>query len=268
MAQPATSSGFFHSLFTPLPPQVISAECSKDLFDHVAEYTDTTVGAWDLFRVGDHLFAAIEASSPSFPTAGKVKEVFNTAGIGLSIPRLFFDVNSVRHSARAVCAVRNLPLSDPLRSAKIAQAAKKNFLDATALTNTVSQAALFCENAKIVAWGAANLRLLGGVFNGTDAVCDAVELVGERCKIAHYNWLEVQSHDPAVVVATKLAEKRTLSWIIIAKNVASIALATFSILFIVSGIALVSSVAMLALSACWLTMKLTAHFYNKIIIEV
>ncbi|MBS0603757.1 MAG: hypothetical protein JSS60_01830 [Verrucomicrobia bacterium] len=271
MAQPTTSPGIFHNLFAPLPPSRV--ERQKDALDHVADYADSSAGAWDLFRVGNHIFSAVEMYlSPSHhlgDVVGRVKEVFNTAGIGLSIPQVFSDVNSLRRSIGNLLTVQDLPYSDPLRSSKIAQAAKKSFLDTVGLTNTAAQIALFVDNAKIFAFDSLHLRVIDGVYNVTSAIWDGAELIGEYFKLQHYHSPEAQPRNAAE--AAKLEEKKTLSWITIAKDVASVALAAISIGAIVFGIATSSmavvSVALLGLSAFWLTMKLTGYFYNKVIVE-
>src|SRR5580700_8780247 len=121
MTQSIASSGFLNDLFVPLPAS--REERPKDTFDHISDYADTSSGAWDIFRVGNHVFSVIEMylpkTHPFSGTAGKVKEVFNTAGIGLSIPQLLSDLNTLRRSIASLFTVQDLPYSDPLRGAKI-----------------------------------------------------------------------------------------------------------------------------------------------------
>lgn len=271
MVQPTTAPGVFHDFFAPLPET--RAEQTKDSLDHIADYTDKSSGAWDVFRIGNHLFSAIELYlTPSHKfgdVVGRVKEVFNTAGIGLSIPQLFSDFNSLRRSVVNLLTVQDLPYSDPLRGRKIAQATKKSFLDTMNLTNTVAQIALFVDNAKIVVFEATQLRFIDGLYNITSAITDGVELVGEYFKLKQYHAPEAQPRNPAE--AAKLEEKKTLAWITIAKDVASIALAAIALGTIVLGVAIgnaaIVSTAILGISTFWLTMKLAGYFYDKIIVE-
>ncbi len=271
MAQPTTSSGIFHDLFAPLPET--RAEQRKDALDHVADYTQSSSGAWDVFRVGNHLFSAVELYlTPSHrfgDLVGRVKEVFNTAGIGLSIPQIFSDLNSLRRSITNLFTVQDLPYSDPLRTRKIAQAAKTSFVDSMNLTNTAAQIALFVDNAKIYVFEAAQLRVIDGVYNVTSAISDGAELIGEYFKLKQYHSPESQPRNQAE--AAKLQEKKTLAWLTIAKDVASIALAAIAIAVIAFGVAtssvVIVSTAVLGISAFWLTMRLTAYFYNKVIVE-
>lgn len=271
VTSPMNTSGILHNLFAPLPDTRV--EQRKDVFDHVANYADTANGAWDVFRIGNHIFAALEMClSPAHHlngAVGKVKEVFNTAGIGLSIPQLFTDVNNLRRSVKNLFVVPDLPFSDPLRSAKVAQAAKKSFLDSLTLTNTLAQIILFIDNAKIYALKAAHLAAVDGVYNLTSGITDSAEGIGEYFKLKQYHSPESQPRN--ALEAAKLKEKKTLAWITIAKDVASVALAAIALGTLYFGVA-ASSVALisfttLTLSAFWLGTKLTAYFYNKIVVE-
>lgn len=271
MTQPATSNSLFYDLFTPIPQT--AAERKKDHFDHIAEYAESSSGAWDLFRIGNHIFTAVELYlDPSHhlsELAGKVKEVFNSAGIGLSIPQIFSDLNSLRRSIISLWTVQDLPYSDPLRARKIAQAAKKGFMDSITLTNTAAQIALFLEGAKVLTVKAAHLTLVDGIYNTTGAIGDADELLGEYYKLKQYHLPGSQPRNQAE--AAKLEEKKALAWINIAKDVASLAIAAITagvaLYWLATGIVITFPVAILAISAIWLTMKVTSYFYNKVIVE-
>lgn len=274
MIHSTSSNHFFTDLFTPISPESTEEKKEKkDVLDRVAEYTDTASGARDVFRIGNYIFSVIELTlSPlnKFAgTVGKIKEVFNAAGIGLSMPQIFSDINSLRGSISDFFRMQNLPYNDSLRERKVAQAAKKSFLDTMNLTGTVTQIILFADNAKIFIFEAVHLRIVDGIFNITGAIVDGAELVGECFKLKQYHSLDV--HTQREGEATKLQEKKTLSWLLIAKNVASVALAAISLGVIVSGVAagnvLAFPVVVLGLSGFWLTMKLATYFYNKVIVE-
>jgi hypothetical protein len=271
MVQPTSSTGFFSALFTPLPESYDGGR--KDFFDHVGDYAGTSEGSWDLFRIGNHIFTVIEMYlTPAHRLGeliGKVKEVFNTVGIALGIPKCFSSLNALRHSITNLFTVQDLPYSDPLRTSRIAQAAKKSFLDSIILTNAVSQTALFLENVKIFIFDAAHLRIIGGINNVTSAIEDGMELIGEYFKLKTYHSAEAQPRTASE--AAKLEQKKTLSWITIAKDVSSVALAAIAVGVLASG-TIAQGVAaipatILSLSAFWLTMKLIACFYQRAVVD-
>lgn len=275
MAQPTTSAGFFCDLFSPLPEA--REERRKDPLSHLADYTETTDGAWDVFRVGNHIFSILEVCvSPShrfFNLFGKIKGVFDSAGVALSIPQLISNVNTLRRSITQFLTSQDLPYSDALRTRKIAQAAKTSFVDSINLTNTVAQIALFLDSAKVFVFETVYLKVVDGVYNVTGAISDGVELVGEYFKLKQYQSPEAQPRNQAE--AAKLEEKKTLAWITIAKDVASlflgiitfapVAAAFFGVPFVAT--AYITSTAIVAVSTFWLTMKITGHFYNKVIVD-
>jgi hypothetical protein len=260
-------------LFTPLPESQAATTREKDRLDHIADYADSAPGAWDIFRVVDHMCSYLKMlpslSSGGLEVVGKVKNVVSTVGIGLSVPQIITNCNTLRRSVGHLLSVKDLPYSDPLRTRKITQAAKKSFLDTIDLTFTFSQAALFIDGAKIFIFEAKNLRIIDGIGNVTSTISDSAELVTEYFKLKHYHSSEAQSHNPAE--SAKLEERKRLSWMIIAKDIASIGGAAIALVGIVFGIAIQAtasiSVAVLVLSTVWLTMKLATYFYNKIVIE-
>lgn len=270
----STSSvqGIFRELFTPLPEPQPSAPPYKDHADHVAHYANTTEGAWDLFRFIDCTLSWFKML-PSIParlldTITKVDNVANAAGIGLSIPKILVDGNTLRNSFTQLLGVQDLPYSDPLRDRKIAQAAKKSFLDAINFTFTLSQATLFLDNARIWVLDAAKSTVVNTVFNATSIISDGADLITECFNLERYQSSEAQPRSAAE--SAKLEEKKWLSWMNVIKDVASVAGAALALVGIVFGIATASVpiiIAGLALNTVWLTMKLASYFYNKIVVE-
>jgi hypothetical protein len=258
-------------LFVPLPGTSVSQE--KDPLDHIADHVSSSTGAWDIFRVGEHALQALQLYLPSShqfaDLTGRMVEVFSAAGAGLSIPQLFADMNALRRSAIQLFTVQDLPYSDPLRGKKITQAAKTSFLDSMNLTNTVAQIALFIDGAKIFLIDKIPLQMINGVYNITSFITDGAEFVGECFKLEQY-------HSPAAAPrnaseAAKLEQKKTLSWMTIAKSIASVALAVIALGALALGVAVSSipyaAVAVFGISAFWLAMKLTSYFYDKIVVE-
>jgi hypothetical protein len=258
-------------LFVPLPDTGASEE--KDPLDHLADFASSSTGAWDIFRVGEHLFKVVQLNlSPTHGFANvaeRVVTLFNTAGIGLSIPQFFADVNALRHSALQFFAVQNLPYNDPLRGRKIAQAAKLGFLDSMNLTNTVAQIALFLDAAKVFLIDTVPLQITDGVYNLTSFITDGAELVGECFKLENYHSPAGAPRTPSE--AAKLEQKKILSFITIAKDVASIALAVIALGSLALGVTVAgipnATAIIFGTSAFWLTMKLAGYFYDKIVVE-
>ncbi|GEM_PF-3948572 len=275
MPQPTSSASFWNDLFSPLP--ATREEKPRDALSHVAKYVETTDGAWDVFRVGNHIFSILEscvsASHPYADLFGRVKGVFDSAGAALSFPQLLSNINALRRSITQLFLSQDLPYSDALRTKKIAQAAKTSFVDSVNLTNTVAQMALFLESTRIFIFEAVHLRLIDGIYNITGGVGDAVELIGEYFKLKHYGSPEAQPRNQSE--AAKLEEKKTLAWITVAKGVTSIVLAAIALAPLAAsafGISLavsayISSTAIVAMSTFWLTMKIAGHFYNKVIVN-
>ncbi len=266
-----SSPRIFHDLFTPLPDAQTAPQ--KDYLDHVADYADSSSGAWDVFRFIENGLAYVKFL-PTLPenyleALKKVKDVASAAGMGLCIPKIISDCNNLRRSFSNLLATQDLPYSDPLRTRIIAHAVKKTFTDSVDLTNDVSLAALFIDNAKVFIFEASHLRIFDGVYNLTSVISDGVELITECFKLNNYQSPEMHPRNQAE--ATKLSERKTLSWMVIAKDVSSIAGSVIALVGIVFGIATQSlaivSIAALVLGTVWLTTKLAAYFYNKIIVE-
>jgi hypothetical protein len=270
MTQAVSSAGFFHDLFAPLPEQ---ERRPKDLVDHAADYAETSEGAWDFFRCGYHTLAAIEstfAAPPAF--IAKVKGVFDSAGVAISIPRALSNINSLKNSMAQLLAAQNLPYTDSLRDRKIVQAGKAGIVDSLALTNTLAQIGLFLQNATILFFDAFQLSVVDGIYNVTGGVLDGIELIGEGFKLQQYQAPEAQPRNQKE--ATKLEEKKNLAWMIIIKDIASIAMAVIALSPVSQALGLtfivfpaVAPAALLAISAFWLAMKITSYFYSKLVVD-
>lgn len=271
MAALTNSSSLFQDLFgvSPQPHAVVE----KDHFDHVSAYIETTQGAWDVFRSFENAIVWAQ-KLPSLSKAGsellgRVSEVVSTAGIGLSIPAILSDCNNLRHSLSRLISFQASVYDDPSRTRNIRQAAHKSFLDLLGLMNDSSQAIIFLDRVKIIILEARHLRIVDGVYNSTSVICDGAELVGECFKLNHYNSQAAQGCSTAE--ANKLAEKKMLAMLIIAKDIVSLASGAIALIGIVFGIATqdiaLVAAAGLVLSTAWLTLKITSYFYNKIVVE-
>lgn len=265
------TSGLLYDLFGAFPQPNVDVE--QDPLDHLSAYIDSAQGTWDLFRFFENTFVWAQKlpslSEKGSALLGRVSEVVNTAGIGLSIPAIIADCNNLRHSISNLISLQGLPYSDPLRTRKITQAAQKSFLDLMGLVNNSSQAIIFIDRVKIIIFEASHLRVIDGVYNATSVISDGAELAGECFKLKYYNSPAAQGRSTGE--ANKLEERKMLSWLIIAKDVASIASGAIALVAIVFGIAAHSvtmvATAGLVLSTVWFTLKITSYFYNKIVVE-
>jgi len=265
----AVSFESFRDLFTPLPE--VPAPREKSALDHVVDYVDTTEGTWDFFRIVSQISETIElyASKAFAQTAAKVKEVAGLAGLGLSVPRAFSEINNARRHVADWISAYNLPENDPFKGRRIAQAAKNSITDLFSSAFTGSQIALFADGAKLVSLDAITRQVTEGINNIAGGILDGVDLIGECFKLHRYGSPEMSPRTPAET--TKLQEKKTLAWINIAKNVASIAggiIAMTALVFgvVTSSVPIVATV-LLITGSVWLTLKLTSYFYNKIVVE-
>lgn len=264
------STGFFSNLFAPLPEERASSPTRRDGFDHVATYLDSTTGAWDLFRVIDHALEYVKnipsLSDSARNLTSKVSGAISLSGISLSIPAIFTEANSFRKKIYQFAVSQDLPYSDGLRHQKIVQAGKGAVLSGMSLANTVSQASLFLDQVKIVDLGEF-LPTVDFIYQGTSLVTDGAELIEEAYKLNLY-----QSERPRSPRETaELEEKTWLSWMVVVKDVASVALAGIALVGIVFGIAAssmaVAAPAVLVLTSVWLSMKIASYFYKQILEE-
>jgi hypothetical protein len=271
------TSNFFSDLFGPLgeATPTSSSPSSKDGFDRVAGYFDSTAGAWDLFRVVDQALEYVR-KLPSLSNAAseftsKVSGAATLSGISLSIPAIFSDINTLRKRVSSFVCSYDLPYSDGLRHQKILQAGKGAFLSGMYLTNSTSQAILFLDQAKIINL-AQHLPVVDLIYQGSSLVSDSFELVEEAYKLNSYQHAIPHNQ----LESAQLEEEKWLSWMVVIKDVASIALAIISIVGISLAIttasigittawmAIVAPLG-LALSTVWLAMKISSYFYKQVI---
>lgn len=270
MASGVQSQSLLHDLFAPLPEEPSSAPPPKDGLDRVAQYMESTSGAWDLFRIFDHAVQYLQ-NLPSLSEGFKdlssgISKVVSLSGVSLSLPTLFSDVNTLRRKTGAFVSALELPHSDPLRRQKVLQSGKDAFVSSMWLTNTAAQATLFFNEAKLVKLGE-YLPVVDGVYQGSALVSDGIEMVEQAYNLHSYQ--KVQPRDDQE--AAELGEKKWLAWMVVLKDVASVALSIISLVGIALGIAIFSlpvmAVVALGLSTTWLTMKISSYFYKEIIKE-
>lgn len=137
--------------------------------------------------------------------------------------------------------------------------------------NDTSQATLFLEKVKLLPIEARQLKVVDGIFNATSGIIDGIEAIGEYFKLKFYHSAESQPRTDGEKI--KLNQKKNLSWIVIAKDVASVAgaaLALTAIIFAASftaaNMALIATGGLVC-SSIWLGMKLTSIFYAKMVVD-
>lgn len=272
MTNAVTRSNFLDNLFAPIPGNHPPVQRGKDYIDHIADYSDTSSGAWDFFRIVSQIFSYVKLmpslSHGGRDLIGRVNNVIDTAGVGLSLPQLVSDANTLRHSFSQFISARQLPVEDPWRDRKVAQAAKKSFLDSMNLTNTFTQAAMFIDQVNIFKFNNLHLNLLNGIYNITSIISDGAEGIGEAFKLNHYFSPLAEPRNETE--RAHLDEKKCLSWMTIAKDVASVAGSSLAMVALVFGLATEGitfiALGILVTGTVWLTMKLVCYFYDKIVI--
>lgn len=266
-----TTATTFSSFFSPISQEVHDAlprtSQPKTLSDHIGSHFFTLNGAWDAARIIEYL-ASIGKCIP-MPAERKeffdrVSSLMSKCGNFLSIPRIVADVHFLKNSARHIKQVNNLPADQPERH-NIAAHAKMNVVVSTMnLVNDASQAVIFLNDTSIIKLGK-GLPVAEGVYNVSSIVNDTIELLRESYKVHDYNSTPAANEEQRV----SLNEKRTLSWLNIAKAVPSIVGSVLAIaaIFFAALQAPVFAVISLGLSVAWLTMKLVSTFYEKIITD-
>lgn len=251
----------------------VSPTPQKDAYDHVVDYTDSTAGAWDLFYVIDHALCYARMlpslSSEQNRLIGRVSEVISTIGLALSMPQLISDCNKMRNSFVSLCEAQNAPSADPMRQRKVVLTFKDAFLNALTLANTLTYIPSFLDHLRVRLFDPAHLRFVEGFYNVTSIILDGVDLVGEGYKLNEYYSMRPDGRSQPE--KELLEEKKCLSWMYVATDVASVALSAIALGALVFGIAVeglgVIAVGVLVLSSIWLTMKIVSYFYSQIVVD-
>jgi hypothetical protein len=274
MATTVAPNGFFYSLVA--PPALSAGDPNKSVVDHIAEFAESASGAKDVFSIGNHVFSALEMhfdpKNPMSASVANTRDVFSAAAVSMSIPQALADAITATRSFSDLTSTLFSSSGNPEKATEIGKAVRRSFLDSVNLSNTLAQLALFAESVKVVAYDAARAMLVEGIYNATALIADGAELLGEFIRMQELN-AEQAKLDPSKDwgVISKLGEKKNLAWITIAKDVASLALTVIATVAFVLGVTTgnlgFTPVAMLGLSAFWLAMKLTAHFYNKVVVS-
>ncbi|MBI3237068.1 MAG: hypothetical protein HYZ48_05160 [Chlamydiales bacterium] len=255
-------SNRFSDIFAPLPAglEPFQAAGGRDGFARTADYFSTTQGAWDFFRICDQILECAKKipclSASSLASLSKTSKVVNLSGISLSMPLLISGINTFRKDIATFAASRHLPQGDPLRDRRITQAGRDALLSGINLGNTTSQAALFAHQANLINLGRA-VPGIDTLYQGSSIVLDGAELIQESYKLSTY----VRGD----------ADRKRLSCMVIAKDVASIGTAVLALVGIFFSLT-VTAAAVVAwatffLSAVWLASKIASHFYGQIVQE-
>ncbi len=263
---PRLCTDFFSPLSrTPQDPHVGPG---KDFFDHIAAHFTTVNGVWDGFRIVEYVAALPEYFLSLTPARqdffNQITHVMNRAGIALSVPKIITNIHNLRHSVCQIQQANSISYSHPERSKVIAHAKKGFIINFMNLGNDTAQAAMFLHEVSILKMGK-YYPVADGIYNVTSIVNDTIELIDECFKLHHYNSLPALTDGET----NTIQEKRTLSWMKIAKDLPSIigsVIAFAAIFFAALQVPAVAALS-LGLSVAWLTMKLTSVFYEKIILE-
>ena len=258
-------SDFFSPLTQPYPATQDSQH--KDTCDHVTGYLGTIYGAWDFNRVFSYLlsyFKYVPLQEDRKEFLNHVRAQANIFGTALSIPKTLLDANNLRNSVRHLRQVRTNPPVHPERKKIIAHAFKKCTIDLMNFFNSIAQDLTFLHDVKIIKIGKC-YPAADAAYNVTSIVPDTIELVDEVYKLRHYKTLSPHTESDKIMVK----EKKTLSWLKIAKSAPSIVGAVIGLatIFFASLQMPIVAISMLSFNVAWLTFKLISNFYEKIVVD-
>ncbi len=257
-----------HYWFAPVPTAAAPAgrrvqdPSVSALMDEGAQYLTTAEGAQDLFRVFGTATSLIKAiPDHPFPRAlvNRVDQAMSTMSSGFSVPGLFVSARKLVNGVLDVLGAHSVAAADPHRAHRIVQAYKEVGVKGLVVANDASHALIYMHGAKVWNLGQ-EMPGIETVFNGTAAALDGSEVFDETYALRQ-GWRDT----------TPLGnEKRTLSCLKIAKDVASIAycvlaLAVAGTTVLVAGFT--AAQVSLGLGTAWLTLKLYCYFREKLFVE-
>jgi len=271
---------FFQDVFVESTPDLPSQRLKGDAIDVVAGYSDpkdgsgyleTRDGCWDLARLAELMTRVWQAGlglNPNAPTRlNQFQQAAGTASLAFAVPSAFSAINQVRHNLSDLKAA--VQSSDDTRSVKIARAVKKSFFNLAWFTNDCCQVTVFLTRIRALDLSDARLKGVDVLANGTGVILDGTELIGEYYKLSKYTSLEKKA-SPAYKV--HLGYTKTLSWIVIAKDIAGIAGSFLALTGLLARDTFekipFAATAALTCSVLWLSLKITAHFYQKLAVDV
>jgi hypothetical protein len=257
-------SDFFSPLSQTAEDALPHTNQTKKLCDHIGGHFFTLNGAWDGLRIVEYI-SELSQYIPMTPVRKEffehVASVMSKCGNALSMPRIIADIHFMKNSARHIRQVNTLPAEQLERSKIVAHAKKSMVTSSMNLGNDLAQATLFLNDVSILKLGK-YAPVAEGIYNVTGLINDTIELVDEAFKLHHYKTAPAKDDNER----TTLGEKKTLSWLKIAKDLPSIigaVLAIAAIFFAALQIPIVAAIS-LGLTVSWLTMKLASTFYEKI----
>lgn len=246
----------------------------KNFIDQAVNLANTTDGAWDFFHVLEQPFAYLPHLSslkePEKALMRHVGSVFNSAALALSLPKTLVDANDLHKNAQQLMGAIKTPYSDPKREAKVAQATTKTFLGGITLGNTITQAGLFLNQAKIIILSAKDFFWMDAISHITSFLSDGADLILQGLKL-RYLYAISSVKDITSNQKEKLAEEQHLAFTSMLRDIISVALSTIALTGILFSISLETVLllpeTMLVLGSIWLFLKLYCTFYEKIVVE-
>ncbi len=231
------SVSIIRELFQQLPPP----QKDQVFLDHCERYVDSSEGSRDLCDLIAHLSRTWELIAAPVGVTAQIKEVFEQAGLGLSFPQLFADVNRFKG--------RIEQLSWGISSRRIKEVAYSALL----LVNTASRSVLFTQGSSLLALSARSLVRVNVVMSVTSWLTDGSDLVRDI--------LEWQ-------VEGKTPEKNCVAWLNVMKNLSSVAVSSLLLVSYTFGIAMSQPLmagALFTLSTVYLSSKISGYFYDKMV---
>lgn len=253
------------SLTTLLPSQYQKA-VEKDVGDHIADYANPGQGAQDFFRVLNLVLNYVkkipQLGAGPLSIVNKSWKAFTAIELGIKLPYSIAVGNEFRQNVRQLFSAK----SDPQQSTEVA---KEAALSGTSFVNTLAEAALFFDHAKILTYSAKLLQSLNVVASATCVITDTADLAKQVSKLSRIDLAICDAQNAKEVV--HLQSEKKLAWMTIAQDVSSIALSSLLLLGIAMGAALeataVFTAVVIMLGTSWLALKIAIHFYDTIVVS-
>ena len=221
----------------------------KGFVEHCQDYADSAEGCRDVFDWLSHLSRTCEILSSSSEigrVADRAKDLFETAGLGLSVPQLISDWGKVVHSISVLTS--NHALS-------AARAVKDVVHSSLLFVNTTMRAVLFVNGAKVVSLAARQVVCVNVILSATALLTDGSDLIRD--------WL-------VWGVEGKRPEEDYQALMNVVKNASSVAVSALLMVAYTFGIALAEPIfagSIFVLSSIYLTSKVSSYFYHKMVVE-
>jgi hypothetical protein len=238
------STQIINGLFQSIPPTKVE----KGFLDHCEAYVSTTDGARDLYDLISHCSKGWEIWGDCNPCAVQVKEVFELAGLTLSVPQLICDLSALNRG------ITRLFASSCEHTMQTARTIKDVVMQSLLLINTGARSISFAQGMKCLALTSRQIVQVSLIATVTSLITDGSDLIRD--------CIEWQ-------VEGKSEEADNLAFMNVMKNLSSVAVSVLLLVSSTFGALLSEPVltgALFALGTIYLVSKISAYFYKEMVI--